>query len=218
MKYTVGLLLGAVATCSAFTAPLMMATRAVVKKPVAKKPVAKKPLFGGTKKVAPVKKPVAKKPVAKKVASATRKAPPASQGYPSFAEQASKIQFKNINGGPNRKPPVFWTVPDFSDPKTQKERDPEFYKAAALTRKAKITGADNYVYDDGLTALERRQRATIPTFLTGSAKSQSDESTIRDDIVVEDYFGNADRFQLAFISVFGLIVLVGSLSGTVSLD
>jgi len=216
MKYTVGLLLGAVATCSAFTAPLMMATRAVVKKPVAKKPVAKKPLFGGTKKVAPVKKPVAKKPVAKKVASATRKAPPASQGYPSFAEQASKIQFKNINGGPNRKPPVFWTVPDFSDPKTQKERDPEFYKAAALTRKAKITGADNYVYDDGLTALERRQRATIP--LTGSAKSQSDESTIRDDIVVEDYFGNADRFQLAFISVFGLIVLVGSLSGTVSLD
>merc|ERR1719232_2027086 len=100
MKYTVGLLLGAVATCSAFTAPLMMATRAVVKKPVAKKPVAKKPLFGGTKKVAPVKKPVAKKPLfggTKKVAPATRKAPPASQGYPSFAEQASKIQFKNIN-------------------------------------------------------------------------------------------------------------------------
>merc|ERR1719297_216387 len=102
----------------------MMATRAVVKKPVVKKPVVKKPVVKKPfAKKAPVKKPVAKKAPVKKVAvsakakSASRpRRPPASRGYPSFAEAASKITI-NIKGGPNRPPPKLFTVPDFSDPK-----------------------------------------------------------------------------------------------------
>ena len=70
-----------------------------------------------------------------------------------------------------------------------------------------------------MTELERKQRKTIPTFLTGSAKSAADKSTIRTDIVGEEFaFGlSADRFQLLFISVFGLFTLVGSLSGNLKL-
>lgn len=76
------------------------------------------------------------------------------------------------------------------------------------------------MYEDGLTELERKQRATLPAFLTGSAKSNIDKSAIRSDIVTEDFaFGlDSDRFQLLFISAFGLFTLVGCLSGTVSLD
>jgi hypothetical protein len=71
-----------------------------------------------------------------------------------------------------------------------------------------------------LTVLERKQRATLPAFLTGSAKSNADVSTIRADIQTEEFaFGlDADRFQLLFITAFGLFTLVGCLSGNVSLD
>ena len=77
----------------------------------------------------------------------------------------------------------------------------------------------DFAYDDGLTDLERKQRATIPIFLTGSAKSQADPSAISDvEIQGVDYFGlSADRFQLLMISVFGLFTLVGSLSGNLKL-
>merc|ERR1712232_1367198 len=109
-------------------------------------------------------------------------------------------------------------VPDFSDPKLQIARDPEFYKAAALTRGNKNI---EYVYEDGLTDLERRQRGSaLATFLTGSAKSQIDTSAIRNDIEEGslDFGGlDPDRFQLLFISVFGLFTLVGCLSGTIDL-
>jgi hypothetical protein len=40
----------------------------------------------------------------------------------------------------------------------------------------------DYTYDDGLTDLERQQRSTLPAFLTGSAKSNVDKDSIRDDI------------------------------------
>merc|ERR1712003_69436 len=201
-----------------------MATRAVVKKaPVkkvaAKNPFAKKPIV--SKKPIVAKKPVVKKaPVKKVVAKAkpktvSQRSPPSSKGYPSFAEQASKFQIKGISGGPNRAPTIRILPPDFSDPKTQKVRDPEFYKAAAKTRLQKLKGVDNYVYDDGLTNLERKQRGSQDTFLTGAARSRADASLTRSDIEVEDYFGNADRFQLAFISVLGLFFLVGYLSGSV---
>mmetsp|Transcript_20369 Transcript_20369/g.28788 ORF Transcript_20369/g.28788 Transcript_20369/m.28788 type:complete len:125 (-) Transcript_20369:144-518(-) len=59
-----------------------------------------------------------------------------------------------------------------------------------------------YTYDDGLTDLERQQRTTIPAFLTGSAKSQADPSTIRDDL--DDV-----SFELP-----GWFSAVGSLAGT----
>jgi len=108
-----------------------------------------------------------------------------------------------------------------SDPAKQIERDPAFYAEAAKTRKSKafrgVTG--EYVFDDGLTDLERKQRATIPMFLTGSANSQKDVSTIRSDIETDDLiFGlDPDRFQLLFIAVFGLFTLVGCLSGNLNL-
>jgi hypothetical protein len=91
------------------------------------------------------------------------------------------------------------------------------YKAAA---KARLGKNQVFVYDDGLTALERKQRATIPAFLTGSAKSSKVLSETRNDIEEQEYpFGlSGDYFQLLFITVFGLFTLVGSLSGSIQLD
>mmetsp|Transcript_42111 Transcript_42111/g.77954 ORF Transcript_42111/g.77954 Transcript_42111/m.77954 type:complete len:181 (-) Transcript_42111:242-784(-) len=152
-------------------------------------------------------------------AAAESSAPPESKGYPSIADSAESFKpFANISGGGNKGPPQWWTVPDFSDPALQIERDPAFYAEAAKTRLSK--GKTEFAYDDGLTELERRQRGTaMSTFLTGSAKSQVDTTSIRDDIAGEDFlFGlSADRFQLLFIAVFGLFTLVGCLSGTVQL-
>ena len=145
-------------------------------------------------------------------------APPASQGYPSISDSAGKFKISGISGGGNKAPPKWWTVPDFSDPALQIERDPAFYAEAAKARKNKSNV--EFAYDDGLTDLERKQRGTVmSTFLTGSAKSQIDKSSIRDDIVVDEFaFGlDADRFQLLFITIFGLFTLVGCLSGTISL-
>jgi len=146
-------------------------------------------------------------------ASTAKSTPPPSRGYPTI--DLSNIKF-NISGGGNRAPPAPLAVPDFSDPKLQIERDPAFYAAAAATRLTKAKS--EFVYEDGLTEIERKQRSTIPAFLTGSAKSQADSSTIRDDIVAVDYFGlSPDRFQLLFISVFGVFTLVGCLSGNLKL-
>jgi hypothetical protein len=39
----------------------------------------------------------------------------------------------------------------------------------------------DYTFDDGLTELERKQRTTLPAFLTGSAKSNVDKSSITDE-------------------------------------
>jgi len=211
MKTGTVVLLAIVASASAFTGP-MMATRAI--KP--KKAAPKKGLFAkkaAPKKAAPKKGPFAKKAVAK--AAPVKNAPPASAGYPSFADKASSFKISGISGGGNKGPQNIWTVPDFSDPKLQKERDPAFYAAAAATR---LTKAKEFVYEDGLTELERTQKATIPLFLTGSAKSQVDQSAIVGDIEGVDYFGlSSDRFQLLMISIFGLFTLVGSLSGNLAL-
>jgi len=109
-------------------------------------------------------------------------------------------------------------VPDLSNPALQKKRDPSFYAKAALKRKENLYGSD-FIIDDGLTVIERTQRKTLPTFLTGSANSRRDESLIRSDIVVDPLlFGlDQDRFQLVFIAIFGLFTLVGCLSGTIQL-
>jgi len=146
-------------------------------------------------------------------------APPESKGYPSIRDAAEKVKFGSISGGGNKAPtPVFIHPTSIGE---QKSYDPAFFAEAAKTRKTKafrgITG--EYVYEDGLTELERKQRSSIPMFLTGSAKSQKDVSTIRDDIVADDLiFGlDPDRFQLLFIAVFGLFTLVGCLSGNLNL-
>jgi len=152
-------------------------------------------------------------------APVAKSAPPESQGYPSIADSASNWKpFKGISGGGNKPPTPLWTVPDFSDPALQIDRDPAFYAEAAKTRLTKAKS--EFAFDDGLTELERRQRGTaMATFLTGSAKSNVDKSAVRSDIEVADYpFGlSADYFQLLFISVFGLFTLVGCLSGAVKL-
>jgi len=111
-------------------------------------------------------------------------------------------------------------VPDFSDPKLQIERDPAFYAAAAAERAAKLNAPGGYVIDDGLTELERKQKTGgLATFLTGSAKSQADPSTIVGEIEAQPFFGlSPDRFQLLFISVFGLFTLVGCLANAKPYD
>ena len=154
----------------------------------------------------------AKKAPAKKAAVAT-KAPPASQGYPSFADKAQSFSLGKINGGGNRA-----ADPVFLHPTLNTAPVPDFdYKEAA---KARLSSAQEFAYDDGLTELERKQRATLPAFLTGSAKKNPVNSGTRSDIVEQDLpFGiDADRFQLLFITIFGIFTLVGCLSGSISLD
>jgi hypothetical protein len=144
-----------------------------------------------------------------------QKAPPASKGYPSFAEKAQSFRLGNISGGGNKA--IF--APVFVHPTVNNAPAPSFdYKEAAKGRITAQTQAT--VYDDGLTILERKQRITLPAFLTGSAKSRAEVTAVRDDIEEQIYpFGlSGDRFQLLFISVFGLFTLVGCLSGSISLD
>jgi len=105
-------------------------------------------------------------------------------------------------------------------PTVNNEPVPSFdYKEAA---KARVTPTQNqeFLYDDGLTIIERKQKKTIPAFLTGSARSKVVAEAPRNDIEVTEYpFGlSADRFQLLFITLFSLFTLVGCLSGTVQLD
>jgi len=177
-------------------------------KPVKK--AAGKPKFG--RKVAPAKKAAP----AKKVIGKKSSGPPTSGGYPSLAAGASKIQFNIATSG--SAPPKGFITPNFADPRLQINRDPAVWAAAAKTRQSPLAGNVDYVFDDGLTVIERKQKAKLPAFLSGSAKSQADVSTIRNDLVADKLlFGlDADRFQLLFIAVFGLFALVGSLSGTVT--
>jgi len=193
-----------------------VATKKVVaKKAAPKKFVAKKV---ATKKVV-AKKVATKKVVAKKVApkkAFAMKSAPSSSGYPSLAAGASKIQLNIATSG--KAPPRGYAQPNFADPRLQIDRDPAKWAAAARTRQSPLAGNVDYVFDDGLTVIERKQKKNLPAFLSGSAKSQADTTTIRDDLVADKLlFGlDADRFQLLFIAIFGLLALVGSLSGTVT--
>uniref|UniRef100_A0A7S4ALB5 Uncharacterized protein n=1 Tax=Pseudo-nitzschia australis TaxID=44445 RepID=A0A7S4ALB5_9STRA len=144
--------------------------------------------------------------------------PPESKGYPSFAEKAQnfKLGGGKISGGAAGR-----TIePVFVHPTLNTEPVPDFdYKEAGKLRTTPQSRSD-YVYDDGLTVLERKQKGTIPAFLTGSARSKVVAEPVRDDIEEQEYpFGlTADRFQLLFISVFSLFALVGCLSGNISFD
>jgi len=190
----------------------VVAKKVVAKKVVAKKVVAKKPV-----RKAFVKKTATKKVVAKKVVGGKSRSPPSSKDYISLGG-ASKIAFNVKSSG--RAPPKGYQQPNYADARLQIARDPAVWAAAAKTRTSPISGANiDYVYDDGLTAIETKQKANLPGFLTGSAKSQIDVTAIRDDVEADDLlFGlDTDRFQLLFIAVFGLFTLVGCLSGTVQL-
>ena len=146
----------------------------------------------------------------------SQKEPPASKGYPSIAAKAQAFSFGGkISGGAAGKviTPVFVHPTVNTNPVVQFD-----YKEAAKARKTPQTV--DFVYDDGLTIIERKQKKIIPAFLTGSARSRVEKSEIRTDIGEDIYpFGlTGDRFQLLFISIFSLFALVGCLSGNVSLD
>jgi len=139
-----------------------------------------------------------------------------SKGYPSFADAASKFRLGKVSGGGAGKV----IEPVFIHPTVNTAPVPDFdYKEAAKAR-TKPGQQQVYAYDDGLTELERKQRGSIPAFLTGGAKNRADKSLVREDIEVSEYpFGlDADRFQLLFIGIFGLFALVGCLSGSIQLD
>lgn len=191
----------------------VVAKKAVAKKVVAKKVVAKKPV-----RKAFVKKTATKKVVAKKVVGGKGRSPPSSSKDYISLGGASKLSFNVKSSG--RAPPKGYQQPNYADARLQIARDPAVWAAAARTRTSPISGANiDYVYEDGLTAIETKQKASLPGFLTGSAKSQIDVTAIRDDVEADDLlFGlDTDRFQLLFIAVFGLFTLVGCLSGTVQL-
>lgn len=61
-----------------------------------------------------------------------------------------------------------------------------------------------YTYEDGLTDLERSQRSTLPAFLTGSAKSNIDPESIRDDF--EDLSFEFPAWASAVGSVAGTFI------------
>eukprot|EP00551_Chaetoceros_affinis_P020532 CAMPEP_0203743220 /NCGR_PEP_ID=MMETSP0092-20131115/59320_1 /ASSEMBLY_ACC=CAM_ASM_001090 /TAXON_ID=426623 /ORGANISM="Chaetoceros affinis, Strain CCMP159" /LENGTH=126 /DNA_ID=CAMNT_0050630511 /DNA_START=176 /DNA_END=557 /DNA_ORIENTATION=+ len=69
-------------------------------------------------------------------------------------------------------------------------------KKAAPASKSKPVKKVNFIYEDGLTEIERKQRITQPNFLTGSAKSQIDESSIRPELVEEDQPTPSPKQQL----------------------
>lgn len=230
-------------SASAFTAP-QFATRAVGKAPATKavkKVEPKKKFSFGAKKVAvikeeevapakkaaPKKKPVAKKAAIKKVVKVVKvvkakpqkaqKPPPTSKGYPSFAAQAQnfKLGKGKISGGAAGK----IIEPVFIHPTVNTDPVPNFdYKEAAKARKSPQQA--DFVYDDGLTLIERKQMKNLPAFLSGNARPSKVKSDIRTDINEDLYpFGlSADRFQLLFITFFSLFTLIGALSGNVALD
>jgi len=198
--------------------PKLAAKKAPVKKVAAKKVAAKKaPLKKVTVKKVAAKKAAPKKKAFKVKGATASKPPPASKGYPSFAAKAQnfKLGGGKISGGAAGKT----IVPVFVHPTVNTTPPPSFnYVEAAKARKT--PQQQEYVFDDGLTVIERKQSKTIPAFLTGSARSRVEAEAPRDDIDVSLYpFGlSGDRFQLLFITLFSLFTLVGSLSGTVSLD
>jgi hypothetical protein len=172
------------ATSTAFSPPF--ATRAVGK-PVAKKAAAP------AAKAAPVAKKVVAKPapVAKKVVAKAAPKPVAKVAPKPVAKIAPKPLVKKGPAKPAFKlPSLTGKIP--SKPKIK-------LSAPSTSRVKKLV---NYVYDDGLTELERRQRGTpTATFLTGSAKSSVDKSAIRPDLVVGDeYFFSPFDTSLIFVS------------------
>jgi hypothetical protein len=139
----------------------------VVAKPVVKKavvkPVVKKAVVKPVVKKAVVKKAIVKKAVVKPVVKKVV-AKKAVAGKPSA--------LANLLGDIGRKAPT----------------KPNIQIRAPPAERVKKTG--NYVFDDGLTVIERTQRATIPAFLSGSAKPSKVNTGVRPDLYTtgDDYF------------------------------
>jgi hypothetical protein len=190
-----------VATCNAFS-PLL-ATRAVgktvpvaAKKPVvaAKKPVAVKTVVKAAPKPVAVKKPVVAKMVAPK---------PVAVKKPVVVKAAAskpKFSFGAKSKGAVKAP--------FSLPKVAAKPKAKINIQGPKTTRVKKNVP--FVYDDGLSELERKQRKTLPIFLTGSAKSQKDVTAIRPELASGDdeyYFSPYDT-TLATLGAFVIISLI----------
>ena len=80
-------------------------------------------------------------------------------------------------------------------------------KEPELASKSKPTKG-NFIYEDGLTDIERKQRKTQPNFLSGSAKSQADPSTIRDDLFEVGNSWTLTPQQTLVANCVGLLVLL----------
>ena len=100
-------------------APKFSLPKVAAKKVAPKKAVPKK---AAPKKAAPKKKIALPKVSPPKFSKGTsRKPPPASKGYPSFADKASTIKFGGISGtGVFPGPTGGFAQPDFSDPKVRR--------------------------------------------------------------------------------------------------
>ena len=197
------------ASSSAFSPPF--ATRAVAKAPakVAAKPVAKKVADA---KPAPkvMASPFAKfaaKPAAKVVAKPAAKVVAKAVAKPVVkvvAKPVAKVVAKPVAKKVALAKPAF-TLPSLKGKVPPK---PTIKLSAPSTQRTKKLGT--FVYDDGLTVLERRQRGTpTATFLTGSAKSRADKSTIRTDLSVgESYFFSPYDTSILFVFSFVLVSLI----------
>ena len=200
MKSIAAVLTLILASSSAFS-PLF-ATRAVGK-PVAKKEVAKPAPKVAAKPVAKVVAKAAAKPVVKVVAKPAAKvvAKPAAKVV---AKPVAKVVAKPVAKKVTLAKPAF-KLPSLKGKVPPK---PTIKLSAPSTQRTKKLGT--FVYDDGLTVLERRQRGTpTATFLTGSAKSRADKSTIRTDLSVgESYFFSPYDTSILFVFSFVLVSLI----------
>jgi hypothetical protein len=144
-------------------------------------------------RVTSAKPAVAKKVEVKKTAVAAKPAVKASVVKGAVKPVASK-----------KTTPAF-TLPSLKGKIPQK---PKITVSAPSTSRTKKNV--DYVFDDGLTVLERRQRGTpTATFLTGSANSRAVKSAIRDDIAVGDeYFLSPYDTSIAVVFFFTLISLI----------
>jgi hypothetical protein len=215
------------ATSSAFTAP-QFATRAVGKPAPAKKaaPVKKvvaKPTKVVAKKVAtkavvkPVAKPVVRKAVVKPVAKpVVRKAVVKPVAKPVVKKAVAKPVVKKAVAKPVVKKVVAKKGPSkpnalanfLSDAKRKAPPKPKFSVKAPPASRSKKSGV--FVYDDGLTAIERTQRASIPAFLSGSAKPSKVKSDLRPELYAtgDEYFFSPYDTTVATVTLFLLLSVI----------
>ena len=70
-----------------------------------------------------------------------------------------------------------------------------------------------FLYEDGLTDIERKQRVTQPGFLTGSAKSSIDESSINAEYadIGEFNLSQSQTLVISSVILFTLIAIVNAI-------
>jgi hypothetical protein len=183
-----------------------VAAKPVVKKVAAKAAPAKKSWFGAkpavAAKAAPAKKVVAKKPVAKKVV-----AKPVAKAAPVKKVVAKKPVAKAAPGKKVVTPSKFGK-PKFEFKVRMAPPKPKFQVKAPPASRVKKAGL--FVFDDGLTEIERTQRATIPAFLSGSAKPSKVKSDIRPDLYAtgDEYFFSPYDTTVATVTLFLIVSLI----------